>query len=292
MPSIKNIWVTGADGQLGNEFRDLENDFPFFTFHFTSRADLSLTDGDMMSDYLSLHDIDLCINCAAYTAVDHSELDAENAFAVNAQAPGLLAEMCMEREIKLVHFSTDYVFNGNGTEPYQPGDETDPVNAYGASKLGGEKNIMSSGASALIIRTSWVYSTHGKNFVKTMLRLMAEKDRISVVNDQFGSPTYAADLALAVLRIAEADSFVPGIYHYCNVGIISWYDFALAIKELSRSSCAVEPIPTSMFPTPAKRPQYSALETQSFISQFGLNISPWKDSLAICLEKSGQLNNS
>ncbi|MEO7264129.1 MAG: dTDP-4-dehydrorhamnose reductase [Ferruginibacter sp.] len=281
----KNILVTGADGQLGMEFRDLEKTFPYFNFYFVSRTDLSITDNQALENYFANAKIDVCINCAAYTAVDKAETEMDAAMQVNAVGAANVALVCSMYETKLFHISTDYVFDGKAGKPYKETDMVNPVGAYGLTKLAGEKAVQDAHSSAIIIRTSWVYSSHGKNFVKTMVRLMQEKESIGVVNDQFGSPTYAADLALAIMHIIEADDFVPGIYHYCNEGVISWYEFATAIKSFLQSTCKVNAIPTAEYPTPAARPAYSALNTERFFQTFGIAIPGWKESLQKCLRE-------
>ncbi|MEO6404350.1 MAG: dTDP-4-dehydrorhamnose reductase [Ferruginibacter sp.] len=284
----KTILVTGADGQLGMEFRDLEKSFPYFNFIFVSRSELSITDRDALQKFLDANRIDVFINCAAYTAVDKAETEVEAAIQVNAIGAANVAEICRTYDCKLFHISTDYVFDGKATEPYREIDPVNPVNKYGFSKLEGERAVQDIYNAAIIIRTSWVYSMHGKNFVKTMVRLMQEKESIGVVNDQFGSPTYAADLAQAIMHIIEADDFVPGVYHYCNEGVISWYDFAVAIKNLLKSKCMVNAISTNQYPTPAARPAYSVLSTEKFFKTFGIVIPHWQESLHACLEKSGR----
>jgi dTDP-4-dehydrorhamnose reductase len=232
-----------------------------------------------------------CINCAAYTAVDKAESEKELAFSVNAGAPGILAKVCKKNNTKLVHISTDYVFNGASTVPYKEEYPTDPQSVYGASKLEGERKIIQTNPDSIIIRTSWVYSAFGKNFVKTMLKLMKEKQEISIVNDQIGSPTYAADLAEVIMQIIGKSSIhhspltTHGIYNYSNNGVISWYDFAIAIKELTGSHCKINPIPTSQYPTPAKRPAYSVLDKTKIQQAFGIKLKDWKESLAVCLQR-------
>ena len=197
----------------------------------------------------------------------------------------IIAKACKENNIQFIHISTDYVFNGTGTVPYKEDDSTDPVNLYGASKLEGEKKVMQNDPGSIIIRTAWVYSEFGKNFVKTMLRLMADKDQISVVSDQSGTPTYAADLAEVILHIISSQQWIPGIYHFSNEGQITWYDFAVAIKELSGSVCKVNPIPTSQYPTPANRPFYSVLDKTKIKTTFHVPGKDWEASLAVCLDK-------
>jgi dTDP-4-dehydrorhamnose reductase len=231
-----------------------------------------------------------CINCAAYTAVDKAESEKELAFQINGEAVGVLAAVCKEHGTKFIHISTDYVFNGEATYPYTENFPTDPVNTYGASKLEGEKQAMDLDPGCIIIRTSWVYSSHGKNFVKTMMRLMNEKDSIGVVNDQIGSPTYAADLAEVILKIIancelQTANWQPGIFNFSNEGIISWFEFAQSIKEIIHSPCDVKPITTSAYPTPAKRPGYSVLDKTKIQETFGVQLKDWKKSLVICINK-------
>ncbi len=286
MQSVKNILVTGAGGQLGKEFGVLAEKFAQYNFYFVTKDALPIDDFDAVKKYMQQNAIDCCINCAAYTAVDKAETETEKAFLINAAAAANLAAVCQQQNALFVHFSTDYVFNGNGTQPYKETDITAPVNAYGQSKLKGEELVLQNHPAAVVIRTSWVYSQFGNNFVKTMLRLMKERESINVVSDQVGCPTYAADLANAVMQIITTakNKALGGIYNYCNEGVISWYDFAVAIKEMSNSNCAVNPIPSSQYPTPAKRPYYSVLDTSLIKSTFGVTIPRWKESLWQCLK--------
>jgi dTDP-4-dehydrorhamnose reductase len=226
-----------------------------------------------------------CINCAAYTAVDKAESEQDMAMLVNREAVGNLAAVCKKFNTKLIHISTDYVFDGESETPYQPDDQTGPISIYGISKLKGEGLCLKENADAIIIRTAWVYSEFGNNFVKTMMRLMKDRPEIKVVNDQVGAPTYAADLAKAILDIINSGNWVSGIYHYSNKGKISWYDFAVAIKEMIGSSCIVHPIPTIDYPTPAKRPKFSLLDTSKITSKFGIQIPEWRESLRRCMTR-------
>ncbi len=284
MSSI-TILVTGSNGQLGSEFKALASKHPAIKFLFTDRELLAIDDGDAIDSFFEVNKITHCINCAAYTAVDKAEKEADLTFLINATAVQNLAMACSAHNVQLVHFSTDYVFDGAGIVPYTETDKTDPINLYAQSKLEGEKLALQHNEDTLIIRTSWVYSSFGKNFVKTMMRLMRDKESIGVVADQFGSPTYAADLAQAVLEIiTQHVNAKPGIYHYCNEGVISWYQFATAIKELTQSSCIVNSIQTHEYPTPAKRPSYSALDTTKIQKVFDIKIPHWKVSLKTCLE--------
>jgi dTDP-4-dehydrorhamnose reductase len=276
--------VTGADGQLGRSLQQLAHTLPQYHFVFANRSVLAIDDSAAIAQLFAQHPIAWCINCAAYTAVDRAETEQQAAMRINGTAVGMLAEACQRHNARLVHISTDYVFNGEASEPYRPGDAVDPVNTYGTSKLLGEQLAIMAQPDCIIIRTAWVYAPFGHNFVRTMLRLMAEKDNINVVDDQWGRPTYAPDLAAAILHIIAAKPTAGGIYHYSNSGApITWYRFAEAIKILTNSPCVVHPIPTSAYPTPAKRPRYSVLDTQSIEQSFGLVIPDWKDSLQKCL---------
>ena len=277
------ILVTGANGQLGKELKQLAPSYPQFDFIFLSREDLPIHHFEMVRSYFKIYKPSFLINCAAYTAVDRAEQEKDLAMQVNAEAVGVLAAVCKENDCRFMHISTDYVFDGNATAPYKEDSPTNPQSVYGSSKLEGERQAMQLNPDAIIIRTSWVYSEFGKNFVRTMMKLMSEKTEINVVSDQVGSPTYAADLAELILQIIPR--WIPGIYHFSNEGIISWYDFAVAIKEITASNCKINAIPTSAYPTPAKRPAYSVLDKTKIQQSFGINLKNWKDSLAICIEK-------
>lgn len=280
---MAKILVTGANGQLGYELQQLAARFPQHQFRFCGRAELDVTDAAQVQKEMETFAPDYCINAAAYTAVDKAEAEAEAAFAGNATAPKNLALASKERGARFIHISTDYVFDGTATAPQKEDARTAPVNQYGLSKLQGEKEVMAVNEDAIIIRTSWVYSTHGANFVKTMLRLMPSKPELRVVADQFGSPTYAADLAAAIMQMIESGQWQSGIYHYRNEGIISWADFAQAIKELTNSNCEVVRIPTTEYPTPAKRPLYTAMDISKIKEVYGITPPHWKDSLQKCI---------
>lgn len=289
------ILVTGANGQLGKELRDQAPFYPQFEFVFLSREDLPVHHFELVRNFFNTLQPDFCINCAAYTAVDKAEAEKELAFQVNGEAAGVLAAVCKQHQTKFIHISTDYVFEGNATTPYTENFPPHPVNVYGASKLEGEKQAMQLNPESIIIRTSWVYSSYGKNFVKTMLRLIKEKNEIGVVNDQLGSPTYAADLAEVVLKIIsdfntnaypeQITDWKAGIYNFTNEGIISWYEFALAVKEIGGGNCVIKPINTSEYPTAAKRPAYSGLDKSKIQKTFSIQLKNWKESLARCIEK-------
>ncbi len=285
MVTRQTILVTGANGQLGNEFKQLVSAYPFYKFIFVTRDELNITDIDSVNNFFHSSPPSFCINCAAYTAVDKAETEIEEAYSVNSKATGILAAVCKEYTTQFVHISTDYVFDGTAATPYREDSPTNPVSVYGKSKLEGEQKAFEENPGSLIIRTAWVYSQFGKNFVKTMLRLMNDKPEIGVVNDQVGSPTYAADLAEAVMAIISSGNWVPGIYHFSNQGVISWFDFASAIKELNNSTCKINPLTTSQYPTPAKRPAYSVLDSSKISETFNIQLHGWKDSLEQCLNR-------
>lgn len=280
----QKILVTGANGQLGKEFRLIADQYPGFSFLFLSREDLAIHHFELVRNFFRSFKPDICINCAAYTAVDKAETEPDLAKLVNAESTGVLAAVCKEYNTKFIHISTDYVFNGNAQKPYSESDPTDPQSVYGATKREGEILALQYNPQTMIFRTSWVYSVYGKNFVKTMMRLMKEKSSISVVNDQWGSPTHAADLAKCIMDILAKEKFTPGIYHFSNEGMINWFQFAEAIKELTGSSCEVNPIPTSAYPTPAKRPAYSVMSKDKLKEVFNIAPAPWKKSLAECID--------
>ncbi len=279
------ILVTGSNGQLGSELKVLSSKYPQYQFRFTDRNELSIDDAESVLEFVKEYQPSFIINCAAYTAVDKAETERDIAMRINGDAAGYLAAAANAVGARIVHISTDYVFNGTSSDPYNEDDTTDPVNFYGETKLAGERNLVSADPDAIIIRTAWVYSEFGHNFVKTMLRLMKERSVVSVVNDQVGSPTYAADLAAVILQIISSDKWVPGIYNYSNEGRISWFDFATEIRKMAGLSCEVNPVPSSGYPTPAKRPSFSLLNKQKIISEYGVVVPGWKESLQVCLKK-------
>ena len=295
MADKKTILVTGANGQLGSEMQAIAVDYPDYDFLFVTRNELPIDEEAALEKYFSMHRIDYCVNCAAYTAVDKAEIETEKAFLINAVAVGNLAKYCKAQKAAFIHISTDYVFDGTSTTPYKEEDNVNPVNLYGASKLKGEALAILNNPDSIIIRTSWVYSSSGNNFVKTMLRLMKERESIQVVSDQLGCPTFAGDLASAIMQIVEQlkkntdvlnkHGAAAHIFNYSNQGVINWHQFALSIKELSGSTCAVNPILSSQYPTPAKRPQYSVMDTSKIQQTFHLTIPYWKDSLIKCISQ-------
>lgn len=280
---MKKILITGANGQLGSEIRVLSPLFSAFDFVFADRSEFSLESESETLSFLEETKADYLVNCAAYTAVDKAETEIELADLVNHKAVAILAKWSFENNCKLIHISTDYVFEGTSEVPLKENDQTNPQNEYGRTKLLGEIACQENNPDSIIIRTSWVYSEFGANFVKTMLRLMGERESISVVNDQIGSPTYAKDLAETIFTIIETEKWHPGIYNFSNEGEISWFEFALAIKEISGSSCDVKGIPSEAYPTPAKRPAYSLLDKTKIKEVYNIKISDYKSSLEKCL---------
>ena len=287
--TMSNILVTGTNGQLGSEIKALHGSYPYI-FFFTDRGSLDITDTKAIKNFVELNKIDVIINCAAYTAVDKAESDEQNADAINHLAVKNLALTCKQNNIKLIHISTDYVFDGKNYKPYTEDDATAPNGVYGKTKLDGEKALLHvSPANSIIIRTSWVYSSFGANFVKTMLRLGKEKEQLGVIYDQVGTPTYARDLARAILDILpKLQNDKTEIYHYSNEGVLSWYDFAKEIMRMAKLDCQVNPIETKEYPTPATRPHYSLLNKSKIKQDFGITIPYWKDSLDACLKTLGE----
>jgi dTDP-4-dehydrorhamnose reductase len=279
------VVVSGKNGQLGNELCDIASKYPQLEFQFFSRTDLDITDTNHIEAVFEKYKPAYFINTAAYTAVDKAETDQEQAYLINAAAVGDIAKACKINGTKLIHISTDYVFNGKGHQPYKEEDATDPVNYYGYTKWMGEQLALHNNAATIVIRTSWVYSVYGNNFVKTMLRLMNDRSDINVVNDQLGSPTYAKDLAEAIMQIITQNDFKAGIYHFSNSGEINWHTFATAIKDVKHLSCNIHAIPSAQYPTPAKRPAYSVMSKKEIVGTFNIRLKPWRESLAVCLEK-------
>jgi len=281
----KKVLITGAKGQLGSAIGEVSKKYDSLECCFTDLDELDITNAGALDAFMERLRPDILINCAAYTAVDKAEEEKDKAFLINSHACGNLAQMSLKYGCKLLHISTDFVFDGRQNTPLHENDPTGPLSVYGASKLEGEKRILSACPDALIIRTSWLYYQQGHNFVRTMQRYGRERAELSVVYDQLGSPTYAGDLAQAVLQIISAFPDAKGIYHYANEGVISWFDFAKTIMELSEIKCQLHPVLTSQYPTAAKRPAYSVLDKAKFRESFGIAIPWWKDSLRICIEK-------
>ena len=278
----KNILITGSNGQLGSEIRVLSENSEH-RFFFTDVAELDITDRDAIDGYIVDNKIDTIVNCAAYTNVDKAEDDVELADKINHLAVKNLAEASKKYAVELVHISTDYVFDGTKNFPYLETDPTAPLGVYGKTKLDGESAVINSGCAYLIIRTSWLYSTFGINFVKTMRRLTTEKESLKVVFDQVGTPTYAGDLAHAILKIIESGKLSDnsGIYHFSNEGVCSWYDFAIEIRDLFGNECDVQPCHSDEFPSKVTRPKFSVLDKTKIKKTFGLKIPHWKYSLEL-----------
>lgn len=281
----QKVLVTGSSGQLGSELKDIWCSDEHFELYFLERKDLDLTNPDLIQGILNHYQPNYIIHSAAYTAVDLAEQEPDIANVVNHLATAEIAKYAGENSVKLIYISTDYVFPGDKDEALSEDLPTDPINIYGATKLKGELAVQEFCNDAIIIRTAWVYSTFGKNFVKTMLNLMNSRDEINVVSDQIGSPTYAYDLAILIKDIIENGKWVAGIYHYSNEGRISWYDFAKEIRDQSDLDCKVNPIPNASYPTPANRPHYSLLSKEKVKQTFKVDVPEWKESLKKMLDK-------
>ena len=284
---MNNILVTGASGQLGSEIQKLSKEYSQYDFFFTDVTDLDITDLEKVREYCNTNQIKTIINCAAYTAVDKAEEQTDICNAVNHIATINLSTVAKELNIKLVHTSTDYVFNGKNYVPFKEDDITEPINVYGKTKLLGEQAMMDINPKhSIIIRTSWVYSTYGNNFVKTMLKLAETREQLTIIADQVGSPTYAHDLAKTILDILpKINNDHVEVYHYSNEGICSWYDFAFEIFHQTNTKCKVLPIETKDYPTAAERPQYSVMNKSKIKKTFDIEIPHWKTSLSNCLNK-------
>lgn len=276
---MKKILVTGATGQLGTELLVLAPAYPQYEWIFADRTTITLDNTKLLQTQLKAINADVIFNCGAYTAVDKAESEKDLAFKVNHLAIEVIAKYAEENKVKLIHVSTDYVFDGASSIALNEEAKTNPINIYGESKLAGEIACLKENPGSIIIRTSWVYSKFGNNFVKTMQRLMLERDEINVVNDQIGSPTHAADLAQAMIDIIESPKWISGIYNYSNEGEISWYEFAQSIKELGSYNCKIGGIPSSSYPTPAKRPSFSLLNKEKIKAVYNLNVPDYKESL-------------
>ena len=280
-----NILITGCNGQLGNEMQLLEKDNPQHQWFNTDVQELDITDVDAIRSFVQEHQIDGVVNCAAYTAVDKAEENEELCTKLNAEAPAYLASAVGSRGGWMIQISTDYVFDGTSHIPYVEDDETCPNSVYGRTKLVGELNVQKLCEQSMIIRTAWLYSAFGNNFVKTMIRLGKERPELGVIFDQIGTPTYARDLAVAIIT-AINKGIVPGLYHFSNEGVISWYDFAKAIHRIAGiTTCHVKPLHTAEYPTPARRPHYSVLDKTKIKKVYGIEIPYWEDSLKDCIEK-------
>jgi len=284
--AIQKVLVSGANGQLGWEIAQAAKSFPNFEFVFVDRNAMDLSNPNELLSIVELFAPDAIINTAAYTAVDKAESENELAHTINAEAVASLARIAKQKNIPFITFSTDYVFNGNATSPYLPDTKLEPVNFYGKTKADGEQMAIAENENTIIIRTSWVFSSHGNNFVKTMMRLMKERDNLNIVGDQKGRPTYAKDLANATIQILIAlneGKNIRGIYHYANTGETTWFGFAEKIKALAGLECNLKAITSDQFPTPAKRPNYSVLDTQKIEKDLGIEIPSWETALSQCI---------
>ena len=281
---MKKILVTGANGQLGQCLQKISSQFEEFEFIFTDSETLDITNKEEVNDFFWQNAPDFCINAAAYTAVDLAETEIEKAFLVNADGTENLAEVCAENNAQFIHVSTDYVFDGENNLAYTEEDFTNPLGVYGASKLAGDELALEVNPCSVILRTSWVYSEFGKNFVKTMLNLFATKEELSIVADQFGQPTNANDLAEAIMKIIKSEKITPGIFNFSNLGRISWFDFAEKIAELSEAKIKLNAIETSQYPTPAKRPKNSVLDLDKISKTYAVPLKPWEESLEDCVQ--------
>jgi dTDP-4-dehydrorhamnose reductase len=282
---MKNILITGCNGQLGNEMQLQAAKNTQYNYFFTDVAELDITNRDAVVSFVKDNEIDCIVNCAAYTAVDKAEENEELANLLNNIAPGYLAEAVETRGGALIQISTDYVFDGTAHIPYKETESTCPNSVYGRTKLAGEQNAQAHCKNTVIIRTAWLYSTFGNNFVKTMIRLGKEKEQLGVIFDQIGTPTYAGDLADAIMTVINK-GIVPGVYHFSNEGTISWYDFTKAIHRIAGiNTCKVNPLHTEEYPTPAARPHYSVLDKTKIKQTYGIEVPYWEDSLAECIAK-------
>ncbi len=285
--AIYTILVTGANGQLGWELGQLAKSYPAFKFVFVDRSQLDLAFPETFEKIMLTIKPDCIVNTAAYTAVDKSETEKELAYTVNATAVQELARISKDLSIPFITYSTDYVFDGEATTPYATSTKVDPVNYYGSTKAAGEKMAIEVNEDTIIIRTSWVFSSHGNNFVKTMLRLMKERESLNIVADQKGRPTYAKDLAIATMKMVEAinaGKTIKGIYHFANQGETNWFSFATTIKAFAGLTCNIQPIETKDFPTPAKRPAYSVLDTSKIEQDLEMDIRDWEEALTACMK--------
>lgn len=289
---MKKILITGGKGQLGSELNVLSKKFSQYEWVFTDWEELNLCDLDNLALALTTINPKIIINCAAHTAVDKAESEFELSDVLNHQSVAVMARWSRANECQFIHVSTDYVFDGTASTALTETAQPNPINVYGVTKLAGEKACLQENPEAIIIRTSWVYSSFGNNFVKTMSRLMQERDSLNVVNDQIGSPTYAADLAQAIMTIITHANWQSGIYNFSNEGEISWYEFALAIQEIGGFDCAIGGIPSSAYPTPAKRPQYSLLDKTKIKETFDVLVPDYKESLLKCMNVLSEVSNT
>lgn len=282
---MSKVLVTGGNGQLGSEIKDLEKNYPKYCFYFTDIQELDITNQQSVKVFIEKNKIEIIINCAAYTSVDKAESEFEINNQINHLAVNNFAKIAKEKNLKMIHISTDYVFDGQNYKPYVESDTVNPQSVYGETKLAGENSMLKiNPQNSIIIRTSWVYSSYGNNFVKTMLRLGSEREELSVIFDQVGTPTYARDLAIVILEVLpQLDNNEVEVFHFSNEGVCSWYDFAKAIFEIKDLPVKVNPIQTFQYPTPAKRPFYSVLNKSKIKDKYKVDIPYWKESLTNCL---------
>lgn len=280
-----NILITGANGQLGNEMRTVATEYVAHTYFFTDVEELDITDELSVRRFMDDNQIDMVVNCAAYTAVDAAEDNRELADKLNNIAPGYLAVAAQSRNASMIHVSTDYVFNGTNHIPYTEDEPTCPASIYGFTKLAGEENVLNKCDKVAVVRTAWLYSVYGNNFVKTMIRLGRERDTLGVIFDQIGTPTYANDLARAIFALIN-HGVVRGVYHFSNEGVCSWYDFTKAIHRIAGiTGCKVRPLHTAEYPAKAPRPQYSVLDKTKIKETYNIEIPYWEESLERCIKQ-------
>ena len=281
---MTTILITGSNGQLGNEMQQAAVRFPDFDYIYTDVAELDICDKSALNAFVKANNVNIIVNCAAYTAVDKAEDDVELCYKINRDAVRNIAEVATENKVKVVHVSTDYVFDGTNYLPYTEDMPVCPATVYGKSKLEGEHALLENCKESVILRTAWLYSSFGNNFVKTMIKLGTERDSLGVIFDQVGTPTYAADLACAILQLLSNETFVPGIYHFSDEGVCSWYDFTKTIHRMANISCDVKPIETKDYPARTPRPHFSVLNKGKIKSTYGISIPHWEVSLEKCIQ--------
>jgi len=281
---MTTILITGSKGQLGNEMQQAAKRFPTFQYIYTDVEELNICDVKALNEFVKANSVNIIVNCAAYTAVDKAEDDVELCYKINRDAVRNIGEVAQENDIKVVHVSTDYVFDGTNYLPYTEDMPVCPATVYGKSKLEGEQALLDSCEQAVILRTAWLYSSFGNNFVKTMMKLGTERDSLNVIFDQVGTPTYAADLADAILNLLGQEKFVSGIYHFSDEGVCSWYDFTKTIHRIAGITCNVQPIETKDYPARTPRPHFSVLNKAKIKSTYGISIPHWEESLEKCIE--------
>ena len=281
---MTTILITGSHGQLGNEMQQAAARFPAFRFIYTDVEDLDICDKAALNAFVKANAVNVIVNCAAYTAVDKAEDDVELCYKINAEAVRNIGEVAHQNGLKVVHVSTDYVFDGTNYMPYSEDQAVSPNTVYGKSKLAGEQALMETCEQTVILRTAWLYSSFGNNFVKTMIKLGTERDSLNVIFDQIGTPTYAADLADTILKILSHETFTPGMYHFSDEGVCSWYDFTKTIHRIAGITCDVRPIETKDYPARTPRPHYSVLNKAKIKATYGITIPHWEESLERCMK--------